>query len=116
MSNFLARPKRASALAVALLPALGAGSIWVAAGDLARAETRWIDGRGQSCWNVCTAQNMSPVGSGTYRNGNVFYVCSANAQGEGPRPGFNLEPNWANACWVGWGGKELAVQIGRAHV
>lgn len=106
MSKHLSHPRNLSALAAGLIGCM----IFIMAAASARAETRWIEGRGQSCWNACTAQNMSPVGSGTYRNGNVFYVCSAiAAQGEGARPGFNLEPNWAKACWVGWGGKELAM-------
>ena len=66
---------------------------------------------GQSRARICASANSSPVVSGIYTNGNPFYVCKGNAQGEGERGGYNLEPSWSNACIVGWGGKELPVNL-----
>ncbi|KAF0184251.1 MAG: hypothetical protein FD163_1825 [Hyphomonadaceae bacterium] len=67
----------------------------------------WVNGQGQSCDNVCRAAGSSPVVSGTYINGQTFFVCAANQNGEGFRAGYNLRPEWSNACWVGWGGREV---------
>lgn len=62
-----------------------------------------------SCENVCRNNNANAITSGTYKNGQPFYICSANARNEGYRGGYNLKPNWSNACIVGWGGKEIFV-------
>ncbi len=69
----------------------------------------WVDGRGGSCKSACAAAGSAPVSSGTYKNGNPFYICAANAHGEGFRAGYNLEPSWSRACVVGWGGKEEGI-------
>ncbi len=29
--------------------------------------------------------------------------------GDGNRPGYNLKPNWANACWIAHDGQEKPV-------
>lgn len=69
-------------------------------------ETKWIDGANKSCYQVCHQKGYKPFAAGTYKNGEKFYVCGANAGGEGGRPGYNLPPSWDNHCWVGHGGKE----------
>jgi hypothetical protein len=43
-------------------------------------------------------------------NGQQFYVCRGNAGGQGARAGYNLKPNWAGACYVGFGGREHPVR------
>lgn len=68
----------------------------------------WLDGGGRSCEAVCRAAGREALRSGIYRNGQPFFVCSADMAGEGWRPGYNLQPNWSRACWVGWGGREVA--------
>ena len=68
----------------------------------------WVPGKGKLCEHVCRDAGLSAVYSGTYTNGNQFYVCSTNAQGEGFRPGFNLLPYWATTCTVGWGNQSLS--------
>ncbi len=78
-------------------------------GMAAFADSEWVEAKEQSCANVCAAVKLSPVQSGIYKNGESFYVCSANAQGEGYRSGYNLKPSWSNACIVGYGGKEVPV-------
>ncbi len=72
---------------------------------------RWLPSHGRSCARVCIDAEMSPVVSGIYKNGHPYSVCRAAAGGEGKRAGYNLEPDWANACWVGYGGREQ--RIGR---
>lgn len=73
------------------------------------AQAQWVDGRGGSCRAACSAVGAAAVSSGTFKNGQPYYVCAADAHGEGVRPGYNLEPSWSNACVVGWGGKEEKV-------
>ena len=56
----------------------------------------------------------APVVSGSHEseNGNTFYVCRSSAENndnKGGRAGYNVKPLWANACWVGLGGLEVAV-------
>jgi hypothetical protein len=63
----------------------------------------WIYGSNKSCLKVCVDNNMRPVISGIYKNGNPFYVCAANPHGHGFRPGTNLAPMWVDRCNVGWG-------------
>jgi hypothetical protein len=70
---------------------------------------RWLPARGHSCAAVCVRAGMSPVVSGIYKNGNPFSICRADVAGEGRRPGYNLQPNWATACWVAYGGREQPV-------
>lgn len=70
----------------------------------------WIDAGNKSCDVVCKNADLQPVISGTYTNGYPFYVCAANVKGEGYRAGYNLQPEWADVCVVGWGSKELSVR------
>jgi hypothetical protein len=66
--------------------------------------TRWVDGQGQSCDMACKEVKSSPITSGTYApNQAPFYVCSADANGEGFRGGFNLRGTspFGTACTVG---------------
>lgn len=70
----------------------------------------WVDGGGKSCFDACQAKGKLAIASGTYQNGQHMFICAANANGEGERAGYNLKPNWANACWVGHGGQEKAVK------
>lgn len=76
---------------------------------MASAASEWVAASGRSCANVCAAANAQAEYSGIYTNNQPLYVCAANAGGEGWRAGYNLEPSWSRACWVGWGGRELAV-------
>lgn len=71
---------------------------------------RWLPSDGRSCVSVCTAADSAPIFSGLYQNGEPFSICRANAGREGTRPGYNLQPNWANACWVAYGGREHAIR------
>jgi hypothetical protein len=75
----------------------------------AHAGMQWVNATVPSCDNTCHAAGMQPVISGYYGNGEPFYVCAGNANGEGLRAGYNLRPSWANACTVGWGGHEIPV-------
>lgn len=68
----------------------------------------WLPGNGRFCERVCRDAGKRATQSGFYTNGNEFYVCSANAGGEGFRPGYNLLPNWSTTCTVGFGGKEIS--------
>jgi hypothetical protein len=75
----------------------------------ASAGMKWIDANNDSCDKACSSQHMQAVKSGTFTNGNPYYVCSGNVKNDGFRPGFNLSPSWSSACWVGWGTKEIPV-------
>ena len=72
--------------------------------------TIWVDAYGKPCDVVCRSKGLKPVISGVYINGENFYICSANAHGEGYRGGYNLRPSWADKCVVGWGGREISVR------
>lgn len=72
----------------------------------AQAENSWASSNGKSCEAVCTAQDKSPVVSGLYKGGSAFNICRTDAGGEGKRAGYNLQPAWADKCFVGWGGQE----------
>lgn len=77
--------------------------------DLSAFAAEWRQGGGESCRLACDSEGMTPVSSGKYaRNGNSYFVCRTNANGEGLRPGYNLQPDWSNRCTVGLGGKEVA--------
>ena len=86
-----------------------ATAISLFAGSLPAQAYRWLPARGHSCAAVCIHAGMSPVVSGVYRNGNPYSICRTNVNGEGFRPGYNLQPDWASACWVGYGGREQAM-------
>ena len=61
---------------------------------------KWVPGQNSSCLLACQAAGRQAITTGKYTNGKHFAICRANANGEGWRPGFNLEPNWANRCYV----------------
>lgn len=84
-------------------PALVLAAVSLGAGPAA---AQWVDGKGASCRTACSAIGANAMASGVFKNGQPYYICAANANGEGMRPGYNLEPEWSNACVVGWGGKE----------
>jgi hypothetical protein len=89
-------------------PALGAAfALFCAAGD---AHAQWINAGNQSCDFVCSRAGRPAARSGIYMNGFPFFICAGNAAGQGFRAGYNLKPNWANACIVGWGGREVPVR------
>ena len=71
------------------------------------ASLTWVDGGGQSCDTACSRHGLNPVVSGTYRNGQPFFVCAANEAGEGLRGGFNARPVWADSCLVAWGDRAI---------
>jgi hypothetical protein len=70
---------------------------------------RWIPGDGRPCVRVCSEAGAVPIRSGAFRNGNAFTVCRADVNGEGRRPGYNLQPDWSHACFVAYGGRETPV-------
>ncbi|MBB6309237.1 hypothetical protein [Xanthobacter tagetidis] len=93
------RVQLALAAALAALPLLGGA---------ASADVVWHPANGQSCRDVCGMKKMEPVSTGAWKNSqNLFYVCAANQNGEGWRPGFNLTPSWANVCMVPYGKQEV---------
>lgn len=75
----------------------------------ASSQTTWVAGGGNSCFVSCRNSGFEPVKSG-FHLGREFTVCRIVLSGYNAshRPGYNLEPNWANACWVGLGGKEYS--------
>ncbi|MFK8250235.1 hypothetical protein [Ancylobacter terrae] len=95
-------------LALLSLAALLGGTASALAADLT-----WQPGNGQSCDVACRALGMQPVQSGFHAPGgretkDPFYICSANYNGY--RPGYNLRPSWSNACYIPYGGKEVAAK------
>lgn len=80
----------------------------------AAAET-WQPGQNSSCDVVCRSHNNSAamisgdfVSNGA-PSGKKYTICRANVEGQGTRPGYNLEPSWANSCFVPFGGQEKPV-------
>jgi len=72
---------------------------------------QWYPATGNaSCSTVCINAQRNVVASGVYTNNKPFYVCRADAHSEGKRAGYNLDPNWRDACVVGWGGKEESIR------
>jgi len=74
------------------------------------AAARWVAADGNSCDVVCKAAGSTAVSPGNH-TGTDFkvkpvYVCRANANGEGNRAGYNLQPYWSNVCTIGWNGRE----------
>jgi len=76
----------------------------------ARAQVLWLPANGQWCGKVCHDQGREPLMTGPHTAGpgrqEYFLVCAADMNGW--RPGYNLRPNWDRACYVGFGGKEVA--------
>jgi hypothetical protein len=68
----------------------------------------WRDGTGASC-SVACKDHGGAFSSGIYNGSTVhpFYVCRSDANGEGPRPGYNLNAAYGDTkCVVPWSGKE----------
>lgn len=80
--------------------------------SVASAEVQWIPAHGQWCGKVCYDVRRQPVSSGQHtadrRSTEYFFVCATNMNGW--RPGYNLRPDWDDACYVGFGGKEVAAR------
>jgi hypothetical protein len=71
-------------------------------------EPKWVDASGKSCNEACKSTSLFPVEGGNYVPENSkFYVCAANTEGEGFRPGYNWATSANSACVVGYGGKEI---------
>lgn len=70
---------------------------------------QWVQATVPSCDNTCSAAGLSAVISGYGGNGEAFFVCAADAHGGGRRGGYNFRPNWADKCYVGWGGAEEGI-------
>lgn len=74
---------------------------------------RWIPGNGQACEAVCRQAGMHGLRSGSHitRHGDTgddYFVCAGDASGW--RPGFNLQPSWADTCIVAYGGREIRTE------
>jgi hypothetical protein len=81
--------------------------VWI---DVAFA-LEWVDGNRQSCDIACAGAGQLPAITGQYTgNGHPFYICVANAQGEGNRAGYNLRDDWDEDCVVGYGGRERRIK------
>jgi hypothetical protein len=77
-------------------------------------------GEGDSCSTVCGSSPAygQAIVSGHYKGdlNEPFYLCTANANNEGYRGGYNLErPGFSTQCTVGWGGKEHPVKKYRCY-
>lgn len=73
--------------------------------EAAEAE-QWVDGAGRSCDDACRSVGDTAYSTSTHPNGHPYFVCRTTPHGDGRRAGYNLRPNWANACIVGYDGKE----------
>jgi len=66
------------------------------------AKADWVSSKGTGCNVICGNASSQALTSGNYKDGSPFYVCRANAQGEGARAGYNLViksgPATAPAC------------------
>lgn len=76
-------------------------------------DLQWQAANARPCEQVCRAAGLQPVQSGYHFPGgrqtkDAFYICSADYNGF--RPGYNLQPSWSKACYVGFGGKEVAAK------
>ncbi|MFG1300856.1 hypothetical protein V5F49_13770 [Xanthobacter sp. V3C-3] len=96
---------KAVLVTAALLAALPASA---GAGELV-----WQPAEGRPCDQVCAGLGLRPLTSGVHAPGgkptrDAFYICSANYNGF--RPGYNLQPSWSKACFIPYGGKEVAAK------
>ena len=66
----------------------------------------WVQPHGD-CYASCRSNGQIPVSPGRWKNSQYFYVCISNLNGEGPRPGYNLEGR--TECVIGYGGEETFV-------
>lgn len=95
---------------IGLVTALVAVSLGLVATTVPVQAANWLEARGRSCDEVCGKGGSPAISSGEHRpsgqpTGQNYYVCSAEMNGW--RSGYNLRPNWSNACMVGYGGKEV---------
>lgn len=78
----------------------------------ASARIWWIPANGQWCGKVCHDHRREPVSTGPHTadpsRKEYFFVCAADMNGW--RPGYNLRPEWDHACFVPFGGKEVAAR------
>ncbi len=78
----------------------------------ASARIWWIPANGQWCGKVCHDHRREPVSTGPHTadpsRKEYFFVCAADMNGW--RPGYNLRPDWDHACFVPFGGKEVAAR------
>jgi hypothetical protein len=70
------------------------------------AAEKWVAGHSSSCVVACRAARSSPITTGQM-GGHPFTICRTTNKGDDGRPGYNLEPRWANACYIAYGGNEL---------
>ncbi|MFS8037680.1 hypothetical protein ACI7BZ_12090 [Xanthobacter sp. AM11] len=73
----------------------------------------WQPAEGRPCDQVCAGLGLKPLSSGVHAPGgkptrDPFYICAANYNGF--RPGYNLQPSWSKACFIPYGGKEVAAK------
>jgi hypothetical protein len=68
----------------------------------------WVAGEGTSCILICQKAHSTAVTATSVGHSKPFAVCRVVSPQPAVhyRPGYNLEPNWANVCGYGWGGKE----------
>lgn len=67
---------------------------------------QWVHSQSESCKTVCSSRGQYAIQSGTWSNGNPFYICSANVGNEGFRGGWNVVP-WANKCTIAYGSSSV---------
>jgi hypothetical protein len=78
-----------------------------ATGRSATPGNKWLDAPpNSSCEDVCTKGGLHALSSGTFTDGNKFFVCAEDHGGW--RPGWNRRPE--NDCRVADGGKEVIVK------
>lgn len=92
------------------------GSVVLAVPQAAMAQFyyTWIPAEGRTCSDACAEDvrydaTLKAIQSGIWsENGQPFYVCAANPENEGFRPGYNLpSDDWADRCVVGYGNDEV---------
>lgn len=63
----------------------------------------WVDSDSRNCGLACYSSQKSAVISGGYSStGTPFYVCRGKTLAVGGVSGFNVAPNWQNACYTGF--------------
>jgi hypothetical protein len=71
---------------------------------------QWVKTNNTECDIVCDKKGSAVVNSGTMLpSGQPYMVCAAEVKGSGLRGGYQVRPKWSNACWVAYGGKEMAI-------
>ena len=60
------------------------------------AQTKWETSDSTSCKAVCDDAGMNAVSSGTFANGETFYICALKTDADtGKRGGYNLVQQWS---------------------